>query len=154
MSAWSERDLRVLRWLHDSPPEHGMLSTNWMSEGDHPALPGLSERDVHVSVETLADAGLVNYSTQNPESSGGVYWAHFQVSGTGLQAIGEWPAFEMLETPEGLGRLLEAFADMAPTDEEEGNLRSAAATVRSKAPEAVRGLASAVFSGLIRAHIG
>jgi len=43
---------------------------------------------------------------------------------------------------------------MAPTDEEEGNLRSAAATVRSKAPEAVRGLATAVFSGLIRAHIG
>lgn len=138
MSAWSERDLRVLRWLHDSPPEQGMLSTNWMSDGDHPALPGLSE----------------NYSKQNPESSGGVYWAHFQVSGAGLQAIGEWPAFEMLETPEGLGHLLEAFAEMAPTDEEEGNLRSAATTVRSKAPEAVRGLATAVFSGLIRAHLG
>ncbi|HEY7950156.1 MAG TPA: hypothetical protein VID51_04900 [Solirubrobacterales bacterium] len=104
--------------------------------------------------ETLADADLVNYSKQNPESSGGVYWAHFQVSGAGLQAIGEWPAFEMLETPEGLGHLLEAFAEMAPTDEAEGNLRSAATTVHSKAPEAVRGLTTAVFSGLIRAHLG
>lgn len=154
MSAWSERDLRVLRWLHDSPAEHGMLATNWNSEAEHPDLPGLSDRDVHVSVETLADAGLVSYSTQNLESSGGVLWLEFQVSGAGLQALGEWPAFEMLETPENLGRLLEAFADMAPSDEEEGNLRTAAATVRSKAPEAVRGLATAVVSGLVRAHIG
>lgn len=70
MSAWSQRDLRVLRWLHESPPEHGMLSTNWMSEGDHPALPGLRECDVHVSVETLADAGSSTTRSRTPSPVG------------------------------------------------------------------------------------
>lgn len=37
MSVWSERDLPVLYWLQENPPEHGLLSTNWMQDNPHPA---------------------------------------------------------------------------------------------------------------------
>lgn len=152
MSVWSERDLPVLYWLQENPPEHGLLSTNWMQDNPHPALPELSERDVHVSVETLADEGLVTYTDREYESGGGIHWMQFQVSGAGLQALGEWPIFDMLQTPEALGRLLDALADMASSDEEESNLRTAASTARSKGADALRSLASGALSAVIRSQ--
>jgi hypothetical protein len=123
-----------------------------MQDNPHPALPELSERDVHVSVETLADEGLVTYADRQYESGGGVDWMQFQVSGAGLQALGDWPVFDMLQTPEALGRLLDALADLASSEEEESNLRTAASTARSKGAEALRSLASGALSAVIRSQ--
>jgi hypothetical protein len=153
MSTWSQRDLPVLYWLQENPPPRGLLTTNRIQDSPHAALPELSERDVHVSVETLADEGLVAYADREYEGGGGVYWTHFQVSGAGLQALGEWPVFDMLETPEALGRLLDALADMAASDEEESNLRAAASTARSKGAEALRSIAAGALRELLRSQI-
>jgi hypothetical protein len=136
VTTWADRDLPVLYWLQEKPPEHGLLTTNWRRDTSHPDLPGLTEQDVHVSVETLADEGLVSYATQEAEGGGDVLWMQFQVTGSGLQALGEWPVFDVLGTPKELGRLLDALAEMAASDEEEGNLRAAASTARSKGADA------------------
>jgi hypothetical protein len=132
MSVWSARDLVVLRHLHERPPRDEVLSTNWQSKEPHAELAPLREVDVHVAVETLADEGLVSYSETSRDAAGGVLWTGFQVSGAGLQALGEWHVFATLTSPSELGDLLEALADVAPSDEEEGNLRKASSTVRLK----------------------
>jgi hypothetical protein len=124
-----------------------------LQDNPHSALPELSERDVHVSVETLADEGLVTYADKQYEGGGGVYWTQFQVSGAGLQALGEWPVFDMLGAPQALGRLLDALADMAASDEEESNLRTAASAARSKGAEALRSAASGALRGVLRSQI-
>jgi hypothetical protein len=154
VTTWSDRDLPVLYWLHEGPLRDGMLQTNWLNDTPHPDLPDLTEREVHVSVETLAQEGLVSYSDQMWASGGGVHWMQFQVSGAGLQALGEWPVFDMLGTPEALGRLLDALAEMATSDEEESNLRAAARSARSKGAEALRSLASGALSAVVRSQTG
>ena len=151
---WEERDGRVLRWLLESPPKDEFLMTNRLAESDSEDLPGLSQIEIHVSVETLAEDGLVTFKKQTFESAGGVYWSHFQVTGSGRQALGEWPVFNALGVPAELAQLLEALADMAPTDEEESNLRTAADVVRSTGAGALRALAAGAVGALVRSQIG
>lgn len=81
-------------------------------------------------------------------------WVGLQVSGQGLQAVGQWPAFETLENPAELADLLEKLAGLAASDEEEENLRSAAKTVRSKAPDILRGFTSAALQAAVRSQLG
>ena len=58
---------------------------------------------------------------------------HFQVTGRGQQALGEWPLFDQIASPETLALLLERLAEEAPSDEEANNLRKAATYARSLA---------------------
>jgi hypothetical protein len=152
VSTWAKRDLPVLYWLHETPLRGRILSTNYQSDRPHPDLPGLSERDVHVSVETLADEGLVSYANQSWTMSGRVSWMKVQVTGAGLQALGEWPVFDMLGTPEALGRLLDGLAEMAASDEEESNLRAAAGVARTKGAEALRTIATGALGAIVRSQ--
>ena len=154
MSIWSERDLPVLRYLHEHPPHHDMLSTNWQSKEPHPDLPALTEQDVHVAVETLVDEGLVSYRNDSRNTAGGVHWIDIQVTGAGLQALGQWPVFDMLSSPEELGLLLDGLAEMAATEDEESNLRQAARTARAKSAEAVRSVAASALGAIVRSQLG
>lgn len=154
MRTWERRDLPVLRWLQSNPPEHELLMTNWMDDGAHPDVPELNQREVHVAVEVLADEGLISYGDITFEGGGGVIWTQFQVSGAGLQALGEWPTFEVLDNPDQLGSLLESLADMAATDDEEQNLREAAMTVKSKSREALQSITAGILRALVRSQIG
>jgi len=153
MSVWTDRDYVVLRWLHQHPPDAEILRTNWMSREPHPDLPELTDQDVHLAVETLHDEGLVDYTDQSWESGGGVYWTAFQVSGAGLQALGEWPVFDVLTAPAELGQLLEALAELAASDEEETNLRTAARSARSKTAEALQSLAAGAVGAIVRGQV-
>ncbi len=83
MSLWADRDLPVLRFLHDHPPHDGMLETNRLSEKPHSDLPQLTEQDVHIAVQTLHDVGYVDFENQEGESSGGVLWQDILVTGAG-----------------------------------------------------------------------
>jgi hypothetical protein len=154
MSVWSDRDLRVLRYLHEHPPRHEMLTTNWQSKAPHDELPGLTEQDVHVAVETLVDEGLVHYRDDSWNSAGGVHWMGIQVTGAGLQALGQWPVFDMLTSPEELGLLLDGLAQVAATDEEESNLHEAARSARGKSAEALRSVAAGALGALVRSQLG
>jgi hypothetical protein len=77
VTTWSDRDLPVLYWLQEKRPQDGLLSTR-LNDTPHPDLPALTERDVHVSVETLADEGLVSY-TDKSWGGDGFLWTQFQV---------------------------------------------------------------------------
>ncbi len=153
MSVWSARDLPVLRYLYEHPPRQEMLSTNWQSKAPHPDLPGLTEQDVHVAVETLVDEGLVHYRNDSWNTAGGVHWIGIQVTGAGLQALGHWPVFDMLTSPEELGLLLDRLAEMAATEEEESNLRKAARTAHAKSAEALRSLAAGAVGAIVRSQL-
>lgn len=154
MSVWSTRDLPVLRYLQEHPVRHEILATNWQSEVPHPDLPGLTEQDVHVAVETLVDEGLVHYRDDSWDTAGGVHWIGIQVTGAGLQALGQWPVFDMLTSPDALGALLGGIAQVAATDEEEVNLREAARTARGKSAEALRSLVDGALGALVRSQVG
>jgi hypothetical protein len=153
MSVWTDRDAVVLRWLHESPPYAEVLHTA-LSREPHPDVVGLSQQDVHLAVETLIDEGLVHYSSRTLTSGPGATWEGLHVSGAGLQALGEWPTFDALSSPPQLGQLLDALADMAPSDEEESNLRQAARTARTKSGELLQALAAGAFGALARGHLG
>jgi hypothetical protein len=153
MSVWTDRDYVVLRWLHDHPPYAEVLRTNWMSREPHTDLPELTDQDVHLAVETLHDEGLVDYRDRSWDSAGGVSWTAFQVSGAGLQALGEWPVFEVLTSPAELGRLLDALAELAPSEEEDTNLRTAARTARTKTAEALQSLAAGAVGAIVRSQL-
>jgi hypothetical protein len=120
MSLWTERDEPVLRWLSENPPHGNFLSTNWMHDGPDERLPQLTQAGFHRAVETLHDAGYVSSDGGMYESGGGVHFALFQVTGSGKQALGLWPRFDALGEPSELAAILDALAENAPTEEEEG----------------------------------
>lgn len=153
MSVWTDRDAVVLRWLHESPPSAETLHTTLSTE-PHPDLLGLSQQDVHLAVETLADEDLLHYNDERWASGPSALWTGLHVSGAGLQALGEWPTFDALSSPAELGQLLDALAEqLASTDEEESNLRRAATTARGKSREAIQALAAGAFGALARGQL-
>lgn len=91
MSLWTDRDLPVLRFLYDHPPYEGMFETDRLSGEPHSDLPQLTKQDVHVAVETLHDAGYLDFANREGESAGGVLWMDVLVTGAGKQVLGEWP---------------------------------------------------------------
>jgi hypothetical protein len=154
MSLWSERDEPALRWLADNPPRANILRTNWMSDEPHEGVPALTQAHFHKAVETLDDAGYVAGVTGDAPSGGWVSWTHFQVTGAGKQALGLWPRFDALAEPGELADILEALADNAPTEEQAGYLRRAAAAVRRAAPGVIRGIAVAGLGAGARSLLG
>ena len=153
MSIWTDRDVIVLRWLHERPPPAEILRTTLRPE-PHPDLPSLSQQKVHLAIETLIDEGLLDYNQERWSSGPSVTWTGLHVSGAGLQALGEWPAFDALSSPAELGQLLDALAGMAESDEEESNLRRAATTARSKSGEVIQALATGALGALARGQLG
>jgi hypothetical protein len=153
MSIWTDRDAIVLHWLHENPPYAEILHTA-LSIEPHPDVPGLSQRDVHLAVETLIDEDLLHYNDERWASGPSVLWTGLHVSGAGLQALGEWPTFDALSSPAELGQLLDALAELAPTEEEESNLRRAAKTARARSGEAIQALAAGAFGALARGQLG
>ncbi len=82
-----------------------------------------------------------------------MHWIGIQVTGTGLQALGQWPVFDVLTSPEELGLLLDGLAEMA-VGGGRGNLREAARTARAKSAEALRSLAAGALGALVRSQLG
>lgn len=153
MSVWTERDLVVLKHLHDHPPPNDMFETNWHRKDLHPDFAPLRQVDVHVAVETLLDEGLLTSRNDSWNTAGGVHWIGLRPSGAGLQTLGEWPAFEVLGSPEALGQLLDELAATAPSDEEEANLRTAAAATRARGRELFQSLAVGALRAVVRSQL-
>ena len=82
------------------------------------------------------------------------YFSHLRVTGRGQQALGEWPLFAEVASPETLALLLERFADEAPTEEEAGNLRRAAVYARSLSTATLKAAVVGVVTQLAKAGLG
>lgn len=153
MSLWLDRDLPVLRFLHDHPPYEGMFETDRLSREPHSALPQLTEQAVHAAVQTLHDAGYVDFEKREDESMGGVLWQDILVTGAGKQVLGEWPLFEALGSPAELAAILDRLAEMAATDEEESNLRKAASSARERGVDGLKTLAAGALGAYVRSLV-
>jgi hypothetical protein len=154
MTTWERRDLPVLRALAtstDSNLRHGILSVGPQRvEALEVELDGL---EVHDSVLTLADVGYVQAGRQY-ESGAGATFTHLHVTGRGQQALGEWPLFDEIASPQTLALLLERLAEEAPSEEEAENMRRAAKYARTVGAGALRALMVGATSQLAKVALG
>lgn len=88
------------------------------------------------------------------ETGPGAHFTQLAMTGGGYQALGEWPLFDEITSPETLARLLEHLAEEAPTEEETQNMRRAAGYVRSVGGDAFRRFVVGAMAALIRAQVG
>lgn len=84
----------------------------------------------------------------------GAHFNQLAITGGGYQALGEWPLFDEITSPETMARLLEHLAEEAPTEEETQNMRRAARYVRSLGADAFRRFVVGAMAAMIRAQVG
>jgi len=113
----------------------------------------LSDGEIHDAILTLQDAIYVDFNSYR-ESRNGAHFTNFAITGRGQQALGEWPLFDTIVSPETLALMLERLAEEAPTDEEAGSLRLAAAYVRTLSGATLRAFVSQAMSAAIRGSLG
>jgi hypothetical protein len=154
MTLWTDRDEPVLRWLIEHPPNGDFLRIQTLSNQPYDGLPGLTQLQVWLAVETLRDAGYLASNPGQWSSGGGFTITRIQATGRGKQAVGLWPRFDALGSPGELADILDALAENAPTEEQASNLQRAATAVRRAAPGVIRALAEAGFSAAARHALG
>jgi hypothetical protein len=154
MTVWERRDLTVLRALADTDDENilqGVLDLS-AENGNRLGL-DLTFDEVYDAVLTLSDAGYVEGEVQH-EGGRSALLTQFQVTGRGYQALGEWPLFDELASPQTLALLLDRLAEEAPTREEASNFRRAAHYARGLTASTLRSALIAALAHVARAHIG
>ena len=154
MTVWERRDLPVLRALATSDDENVRQGFLHLSAAEAKPLGlDLTMEEVYDAVLTLGDADYIEGNLQH-ESGRSAIITRFQVTGRGQQALGEWPLFDQLASPQTLALLLERLAEEAPTDEEARNLRRAASYMRGLAASTLRSASIAALAYVARAHFG
>lgn len=153
MTVWTERDLPVLQAIASADDDHlreGFLFIG--GETDQLGL-GMEPLDAIDSVLTLRDAGYLTFrDAQETFGNPNLHLTGLAVTGAGMQALGEWPSFDAVATPELLAALLERLAPEAPTADETTATRAAAGYVRSVAPGVLRSVVTGTVSALLRSH--
>jgi len=112
----------------------------------------LAGGEFHDAILTLRDAGYV----EGDLSYAGGPTAHFAglyVTGRGLQALGEWPLFDEIASPDTLALLLERFAEEAPIGDA-ANLRRAAQYARRLGAASLRSAAVGALAHVARIGLG
>lgn len=153
-SIWERRDLPVLQTLatsDDSGLRAGFLSLS-DTPGGHFGL-DLTGGEIHDAILALEDAGYVE-ARVTYESGPSPVFTQLRVTGRGQQALGEWPLFDEIASPETLALLLERLAEEAPSEEEGTNLRQAARYARSLGAASLRAVAIGALSQLAKGQLG
>ncbi len=155
MTVWERRDLPVLQALATSEDDYVRQGYVMLGAGRGSNSLGLELNDgeIHDSILALQDAGYVDFNRQY-ESGPGAHFTNFAITGRGQQALGEWPLFDTIASPETMALMLERLAEEAPSDEEAENLRRAARYVRTLSGPALRAFATGAIATLARGMIG
>jgi hypothetical protein len=154
MTLWEQRDFPVLQALAGSDDDdirQGVLQLDAAEK--QPLGLDLTTEEIYDAVLVLADAGYIEGNLQH-ESGNSILITRFQVTGQGQQALGEWPLFDQLASPQTLALLLERLAEEAPSEEEAGNLRRAARYARGLAAPTVRAALIGAATHLARHYAG
>jgi len=154
VTVWERRDLPVLRALATTDDENVRQGYVHLS-GDQETPLGLdlTANDVSDALLTLADAGYIEGEFQR-QGGGGLIVTHFQVTGRGQQALGEWPLFDQLASPATLALFLERLAEEASSLEEAGNLRRAARYAGGLTASTLRAASIAALAHVARVGLG
>ena len=153
MTVWEDRDLPVLRALamSDDPGlREGFLPVG--ESVDDVLGVGFPAGQVHDAILTLQDAGYVEADLSYNGGPTAIF-THFQVTGRGLQALGWWPLFDEIASPESLALLLERLAEEA-SPPETSSLKRAALYVRSVGVPTLRTFAVGAVTQLAKTHLG
>jgi hypothetical protein len=151
MTVWERRDLPVLRALaasDDNNLAHGFLNVE-----DRALGLDLSAGEIHDAVFTLGDVGYVE-GEPGYSSGPSAMFTHLSVTGRGQQALGEWPLFDEISSPETLALLLERLAEQAPSEEEADSLRRAATYARGVGAATLRAAAVSALTQLAKTGLG
>jgi hypothetical protein len=152
VTIWERRDLPVLRALATSEDENlrqGFLHLDATEQ--QPLGLELPAKDVRDALLTLLHAGYIEGELQR-EGPDSVFVTHFQVTGRGYQALGEWPLFDQLASPATLALLLERLAEEASSPQEQGSVRRAASYAGRLAGSTLK--AAAIGAGAHVARVG
>jgi hypothetical protein len=156
MTVWERRDLPVLEALATSHDEHvrsGFVSVRAGAPSEHLGVE-LDGAEIHDAILALADAGYVEATNVSYETGFGAIFTGLRVTGRGQQALGEWPLFDEIASPDRLAALLERLAQEAPTEEEAANMRKAADYARTVGAQTLRALATGALARLARIAMG
>jgi hypothetical protein len=155
MSRWTERDLAVLRAVAD--PSSARATNRFMWVGGTKARDSIGvdfDDDVILdSLLILRDAGYVHF-LHEPGGGTDSLLKDFEVTGPGMQVLGEWPMFDVVTSPETIALLLEYLAPEAPTPEETTELKRAATYIRTLAPTVLQKLVVGATRAYLKHHLG
>jgi hypothetical protein len=144
----------VLQALAASEDENVRQGFVHVDRGDpQPLGLELPVREVHDAILTLGDAGYIEGELQR-EGPDSVFVTHFQVTGRGQQALGEWPLFDELASPATLALLLERLAEEAASPAEAQSLQRAARYAGGLTASTLRAAAVAALAHVARVHLG
>lgn len=126
MSAWTESDEPVLRWLREQGPS--FLPETWilrlgLREWVEPPeeVPGLDSEEMDRALVRLHEHGLIE--GQRQEAIGFSSWSRLRITAGGMQVLGEWPDLDHLTSAVGMKMLLSELAKSAADTEDQGALR-------------------------------
>jgi hypothetical protein len=151
VTVWERRDLPVLKALATSNDEN--LRHGFLSVADNALGLDLTAGELHDAIFALNDVQFVEGEV-GYESGPSAHFTHLTVTGRGQQALGEWPLFDELTSPETLALFLERLADEASTDEEADSMRRAARYARSLGAGTLRAAIIGVLAQLAKAAMG
>ncbi len=113
----------------------------------------LDDGAIHDTIVQLNDAGYVEFNDISYESGGGAHISGLQITGRGMQVLGQWPRFESLVSPLTFAAALDALAEYS-TEEDAMALKRAADFVRQLGVPALKSLVIGAASALARAKLG
>jgi hypothetical protein len=155
MTIWERRDLPLLRTLaagEDEQIRAGYLHIGHSNVGERLGLE-LDDYAIHDGLACLGDAGYIDASVQYSSGPGATFTG-LRVTGAGQQALGQWPLFDEVASPETLALFLERQAKEAPTEEEAENMRRAARYIRTLGALALRSALTGALSQAARIALG
>jgi hypothetical protein len=154
VSVWTDRDLPVLRAVAGpaSKPARNRLLFVGGSNAREALGVELDDAVILDSLLILRDADYVHFLTE-PGGGSDTFLKDFEVTGSGLQVLGEWPLFDAVASPETIDLVLEHLAPEAPTPEETTELRRAATYVRTIAPTVLQKLVVGATTALLKQHL-
>jgi hypothetical protein len=150
---WAGRAVPILIAIRDTDDQmirNGILYFHRRDED--PLGLGLSGVAVHQTLLQLRDARYVDFDVEYVMPDG-VAMTHFELTGRGMQVLGEWPRFETVTSPATLGTIIESLAGYADP-QEVPQMRKAAKTIRGIGASALRAFVTGAGAAAARHALG
>jgi hypothetical protein len=136
----------------DALRERGLLQLGLGQNGAKWLGLDVDDGELFDTLYQLQDLGYVSFNV-TLEGGQGALFIDLRLTGRGLQVLGEWPRFEAWSSPATLAAFAEQLAQFVAPDDRT-RLERAAGYLRSQAPGAIKGAATAAGSQLVRNALG
>jgi hypothetical protein len=150
---WAGRAVPILAAIRDTDNQTIRNGIFYFHRRDADPLGlGLTGVDVHQTLLQLRDARYVSFDVEYAMPDG-IAMTHFELTGRGMQVLGEWPRFELLTSPTTLATIIESLAGYA-SPQEAPQMRKAAKTIRGVGASALRAFVTGAGAAAARHALG